>query len=86
MVSLSYLYFILGTSPYPVGGGVIPPTRMQIKEKTADKIINNLLDLLEEKDRKIDSLNAVISDLADESLSKSVVICKLLEGKEVNDG
>ena len=69
-----------------MGGGVIPPTRMQIKEETADKIINNLLDLLEEKDRKIDSLNTVISELADESLSKSAEICKLLEGKEVNNG
>lgn len=59
---------------------------MQIEEKTVDKIINSLLDLLEEKDRKIDSLNAVISELADESLSKSAEICKLLERKEVNNG
>lgn len=69
-----------------MGGGAIPPTRMQIEERTADKIINNLLDLLEEKDRKIDSLNAVISELADESLSKSAEICKLLERKEANNG
>ena len=59
---------------------------MKIEEKTANRVLNSLLDLLEEKDRKIDSLNAVISELADESLSKSAEICKLLEGKEVNNG
>lgn len=52
---------------------------MQIKQETVEKIIDVLLEQIDEKQKRIFDLNYVISEQADENVEKSEKICELLE-------
>lgn len=51
---------------------------MQIKQETAEKIIECLLEQIEEKRLTIYDLNYVVAEQADENVEKSAIISELL--------
>ena len=57
---------------------------MQISEETAEKIIECLIEQVNEKRRTITDLNYVVAEQADENVEKSERICELL--KRIKEG
>ena len=44
---------------------------MQIRQETVEKILYYLIDAIEEKQLKIDSLNSVVAELADDNVARA---------------
>lgn len=57
---------------------------MQIKQETVERIIDVLLDQIDEKKKTICDLNYVVSEQAEENVEKSEIISDLLI--KLNDG